>query len=106
MYKMAVIGESEAIFAFRSVGFEAFLTEREKANQALDNAFHSGKYAVIFISESLAEFLGDALDVYLKEPFPAITVLPMGPEKLDIGMDELKKISIKATGTDLVSKLK
>jgi vacuolar-type H+-ATPase subunit F/Vma7 len=58
MYKMAVIGESEAIFAFRAVGFEAILTQREKANAVLDNAFHSGKYAVIFMSESLAEFLG------------------------------------------------
>jgi V/A-type H+-transporting ATPase subunit F len=106
MYKIAAIGESESIFVLQAVGFDVFQVKPEDAAQTLREKFDSTHYAIIFISELLAQELSDLVYDLSLRPFPVVTVLPTVRERMNIGLDQLRKVSIKATGTDLISKMK
>ena len=104
MYKLAVIGDSESILAFQAVGMDAYLVTKEKAEETLRKQFRSGKYAIIFLAESLAVELIEYLHEIGKKPFPAVTILPLSHETLGMGLERMKTISIRASGTDVISK--
>jgi len=104
MYKLAVIGDSESILAFQAVGMDAYLVTKENAEETLRKQFRSGKYAIIFLAESLAVELIEYLHEIGKKPFPAVTILPLSHETLGMGLERMKTISIRASGTDVISK--
>lgn len=106
MFKMAIIGESESIIAFQAVGFDSYQVKPDEAEHTLRKQYRSGKYAIIFISEKLADSLAEVLQEFSTDPFPAISILPLGMKRQEVGMEQLRQICIKATGTDIVSKLK
>lgn len=103
---MAVIADSDSVLAFRAIGFDTYLVSPDNAAEELEKQCESGKYAVIFLSENLAEKLEDELAKYDKIPLPAICIIPIDIGKKDVGFSRLQKLSIKATGTDVVSKLR
>ena len=105
MYRLAVIGESDSVLAFKAVGFDTFLVSPGDAEHKLKEQYHSGRYAVIFLSETLAKQLEEELHEFDRKPFPAIGVLPLGKHQEHVGYERMKKISIRATGTDILSKL-
>lgn len=106
MLKMAVIGESETVPAFKAVGFDTFQVTPGEAEAVLKEKYHSGKYAVIFISETMAARMEELLTEYGKQSLPAITILPLGIKSEGLGLSRMKRTSIRATGTDIVSKLR
>lgn len=106
MYKLAILGESDSVLAFKAVGFDSFHIHPEDARRVLMEKYHSGKYAVIFISENIALGLEELLIDLEKEAFPAVSILPLGRKGKNVGMERLRVTSIKATGTDIVSKLR
>jgi len=106
MLRLAIIGESESVLAFKAVGFDTFEVTMEQAAHTLREKYHSGKYAVIFISENLARNLVEEMAEFTKKPIPAIGILPLGRQPESFGMEQMKKISIRATGTDIFSKIK
>jgi V/A-type H+-transporting ATPase subunit F len=106
MYKLAVIGDSETVLAFKAVGFDTFQVSRAEAASVLQEKHHSGKYALIFVSESLARDMETLLEEYGKLPFPAVSVLPLGVKSEHLGIALLRRTSIRATGADIVSKMK
>ncbi len=106
MYKMALIGESESTLAFRAIGFDTFQVNLDEAEETLKKVYSSGKYGVIFLSEAVAEKVSELLEEYSASPFPVVNVLPILREKKNIGIKNLRRICIQATGTDIVSKIK
>lgn len=106
MYKLAIIGDSDSILAFKAINFESFKAHPENVESILREKYYSGKYAIIFLSETLAEHIKELLDEFGKQPFPVITILPISRELKNIGMKRMKDTCIKATGTDIISKLK
>ncbi len=105
MYKLAVLGESDSVLAFKAVGFDTFMVSPGVAEKKLREIFNSGRYAVIFLSESLATQMEEALGEYDRTPFPAIGILPLGRHMEKVGYERMKRVSIRATGTDIISKL-
>lgn len=105
MHRLAIIGDTDSVLAFRAVGFDTFLTEARNAPDLLKEKYNSGTYAAIFLSETLAGKMEEQLAEYDKKPFPAVGILPLGRIREMVGTHRMKKISIRATGTDILSKL-
>lgn len=104
MYKLAIIGDTDSVLAFQAVGMDAYLTEPANAEEVLKKQFRSGRYAIIFLSESLAGHTAEYLLQIGKEVFPAVTILPLGHENKNLGIERMRSICIRAVGTDLISK--
>lgn len=106
MYKLAIVGDSDSILAFQALGFDAYVTQPNNAPEVLNHQVRSGKYAVIFISETLAETLSDMLKDLQKTVLPVISILPTGRERKQVGLNRMREICIRATGTDVFSKMR
>lgn len=104
MDRLAIIGDTDSVLAFQAVGMDSYLVTGDEAEETLKKAYKSKKYAIIFLAENLAERAGEYLAETAKNPLPAITVIPMAHEKLNIGLERMRSIGIRATGTDIVGK--
>lgn len=76
MYKMAVMGDKASIFGFASIGLNVFPVEEEKEAKKLLKRLCKNDYAVIYITEALAENLKEEIDKYRQESIPAIILIP------------------------------
>ncbi len=104
MDRLAIIGDTDSVLAFQAVGMDSYMVTADNAEDVLRKAYKSKKYAIIFLAETLAEHTSEYLAETAKNPLPAITVIPMAHEKLNIGLERMKNIGIRATGTDIVGK--
>jgi V/A-type H+-transporting ATPase subunit F len=102
MHKLAVVGDSDAVLAFQAVGVEAWLVAKDEAENTLRRLYNSGEYAIIFLAENLAEQMMDYLIEAGKRPLPAITLIPLSMEKSNAGIERMRRIGIRATGTDVI----
>lgn len=103
MHKLAIIGDSDSILAFQAIGMDSFLVNRENAQEVLSHQFKSGKYAIIFLAETLAQGMMDFLQEVGHHTTPAITIIPVGLKRQNIGLERMRKLGILATGTDIIS---
>ena len=102
MHKLAVIGDSDAVLAFQAIGVEAWLVSKNNAEDTLRTLYNSGEYAIIFLAENFASHLMAYLAEVGKKPVPAITLIPIRMEKSGEGIERMRRIGIRATGTDVI----
>ena len=102
MYNMAIIGDRDTALAFKALGVDIFpvLDEREAALTLTKLA--KSNYAVIFITEQIAQDIPDRIDLYRDQMLPAITLIPSNRGSLGIGMDGIRKSVEKAIGADIL----
>lgn len=99
--KMAVIGDIDGILAFKSVGVDAFrVSAEEEGRKTLSEI--ADKYAVIFITDTLANPLENEIKRYLTVPYPAILVIPSGKGDGGYSVKKLKEAMDKALGVDIL----
>lgn len=104
MYKIGVIGDRESMLMFKAVGFDvADVEEREEALQALEK-FTSGEYAIIYITEQIAQLLEEEIEEYKDSSWLAIIVLPNNRGTNGMGMKAIKKSVERAVGADILFK--
>jgi len=104
MYRIGIIGDRESVLGFKAVGFDvADVTEHDKAAEALYN-FASKNYAIIYITEQVAQLLEAETEKYKDSPWPAIIVLPNNRGTNGMGMKAIKKSVERAVGTDILFK--
>ncbi len=103
MYKMAVLGDRESVMGFRALGFETFpiedLTEAKRTLRRLAQ----GEYGVIYITEQLAQHLGEEIAEYKDNPTPAIILIPGKEGSLGIGMRGVHDTVERAVGADILN---
>jgi len=86
------------------VGFDvADTSNREQALESLSD-FASKNYAVIFVTEQVAQLVGDEIEKYKDAPFPAIIILPNNRGSSGMGMRAVKKSVERAVGADILFK--
>ncbi len=101
MYKVAVLGDRDSVLGFRALGLDVVFTEStEEAAQHL-HALAKEKYAVIYITETLAAQIPQDIARYKDEVMPAIILIPGKTGSLGIGMTNLKKSVERAVGVDI-----
>lgn len=102
MYKIAVIGDRDSVLGFMAVGFSVFPTE--SAEEAVRHLHRLVKeeYAVIYLTEELAEALSEDIAKYKDDPLPAIIPLPSRAGTLGLGLGNIKKSVERAVGADIL----
>lgn len=102
LHKVGVIGEWESIVAFRALGLSVADARTAEAALSQLNAWAKEGYAVIFLTEALAEIMGDVLVPWRLRVLPAVIIIPSSGKTPYLGRGELRAAVSKATGIDLI----
>ncbi|MBE6688558.1 MAG: V-type ATP synthase subunit F [Ruminococcaceae bacterium] len=100
----AVIGAKSSVFGFTAVGFEVFYADdAHSCEKTLNQLVSSQAYAVIYITETLAEKISAKLEDYSSLPLPAIIPIPDKGAN-GFGIKNIKKSVERAVGSDILFK--
>lgn len=104
MLKIAVIGGSETVLGFRALGLDTrSAANAEEARSALAELTQEGKdYAIIYIEETLAQYLTAEINRFKDSPTPAIILIPGRDGSIGLGQMALKSAVERAVGTNLL----
>lgn len=101
-HKIGVIGEWDSIAGFRALGLSTMdVCEAKRAEEVLNHWSEEG-YAVIFVTERLAQKMGPRLAVWRQRYLPIVTVIPSARQTPELGRQELRTAIRKATGIDMI----
>ncbi len=104
-YKIAMIGDSSTVNGFSAGGVEGFPAYKsEEALKKLKELSLSKKYAIIFITEILAESILKEISEIPTGSVPAIIIVPDQSGSRGIGYKKIKSAVEKAIGIDLLGK--
>ncbi len=101
-YKIAVVGDKDSVLGFMALGLTTFPVE--SVEQARSTLHHIAKedYAVIYLTEALAEPLEADIARYKDELTPAVILIPGKEGSLGIGMRNIKSAVERAVGADIL----
>jgi V/A-type H+-transporting ATPase subunit F len=103
MHKIAAMGDRDSIYGFSSIGLDIFPEDAmESPSLTLHNLVESG-YAVIYITENLAEKLESELEKYRDRQLPVIVPIPGITGNHGMGMKAISKSIEKAVGSDILA---
>ena len=105
--KIAVIGDEETIFLFRLVGvLDAFsVKDHDRAKELLEKIAQGGDYALVMLTQNLADELGSELEeMTVKFKNLAIVVLPSRTGPSIKKVDVLREIVRRAIGFEVFIK--
>lgn len=102
MYKVAVIGDRDSIYGFAALGLDVFpVTEQVQAARKL-RELAEGEYAVVYITEALAEQLRSEVERLQQAALPAIIPIPGVSGNTGMGIGNVKKFVEQAVGSDII----
>ena len=64
MYKIAVLGDRDSIYGFSALGLDIYPTEAKEDAARLLKKLADNEYAVIYITEAMAQELEEEMDEY------------------------------------------
>lgn len=99
--KIAVIGDKDLILAFRAVGMQVFEANTPDQAESLIKKL-AKEYAVIFLTEDLAQPLDAFLARYKSRTSPAILPIPSSGGSNGYGMQGIARDVERAVGTDIL----
>ena len=104
MLKIAVIGGSETVMGFKALGLTACPAANvEEAKEALRVLTkESEDYAIIYIEETLAQFMTAEIDKFKDSPTPAIILIPGRDGTIGLGLSALNAAVERAVGTNIL----
>ena len=102
MYRVAVLGDKESIYGFAALGLDVFFTDDSNDAESTFKKLTQSDYAVIYITEHLAESLEEEILKFAYKPSPAIIQIPGVYGNTGKGMQNVKKSVEKAVGSDII----
>ncbi len=101
-HKIGVIGEHDSIAGFHALGLTTRqVTDVHDAERVL-NQWADESYALIFVTEELAEKMGTRLAAWRLRYLPVVTIIPSAGRQAWLGSLELRTAIRKATGIDMI----
>ena len=102
MYRMAVLGDKDSIYGYAALGMEVCpVTDESQAAHKL-RELAEGNYAVIYITEALAERVKGEINRYREQMLPAIILIPGVYGNTGAGIANVKKSVEQAVGSDII----
>ncbi len=99
--KIAIIGDKDSVLAFKAVGVDVYPARNHfEAQDTLRKLARD--YAVIFITEDLAEKVQGIINRYKTRAFPAVIPIPTASGSTGFGMKSISKDVEKAIGVDIL----
>ena len=103
-YKIAIIGNHDAILGFKALGLETHEIESEEDGlKALKNIREKTDYGIVFITENWMPKLEKELEKFQGRALPAIIAVPSQEGASGEGLKNISKIVEKAVGSDILS---
>ena len=102
MYRIAVLGDYDSIYGFAALGLDIFPEEDPEEAAKKLHELAGGSYAVVYITEKLAEELSAVIEKYRERVFPAIILIPGASGNTGRGMTAVKKSVEQAVGSDII----
>lgn len=102
MYSVAVMGDRDSIYGFAALGLNTFPVQSAEDGAKLLKKLCESNYAVIYITEALADTLEDEIDKYRENPLPAIILIPGVSGNTGKGIGSVKKSVEQAVGSDII----
>ena len=102
MYKMAAIGDRASVYGFAALGLDTYFAKTADEAKKLIRRLENENYAVIYITEQLAELIKDELERISEAPLPAVIPIPGVYGNTGMGMRAVNESVIKAVGSDIV----
>ncbi|MBE6964685.1 MAG: V-type ATP synthase subunit F [Oscillospiraceae bacterium] len=102
-YKLAVLGDRMSVLGYRTLGFTVKACETaDEAKKSLHSLAKEG-FAVIYITEQLAEKIPEEIAKYKDSPLPAVILVPGKGGSLGIGMKNVHDAVERAVGADILA---
>ena len=101
MYKIAVLGDRDSVLGFRALGLSVvFVDDPDTARHEL-HRLAKENYAVIYITEQLAQLLPGEIERYKDAVTPAVILIPGKTGSLGLGKAALQSAVERAVGADI-----
>jgi V/A-type H+-transporting ATPase subunit F len=102
--KIGFLGSKDTVMGFTPLGISTYIvSDRTTALSALNECLTNG-FALLFVTEEIAEMLADELRAVRFRPTPAILVVPSTLGSTGLGLRRLKTLVEKAVGADILSR--
>lgn len=98
---IAVVGDKDSVLAFKAIGLSAFAVEDESGAEETVKRL-AREYAVIFVTDRLAERIAPLLARYKARPYPVVVPIPSAEGNSGFGMKGVKADVEKAIGADIL----
>ena len=102
MYKIAVLGDRDSIYGFSALGLDIYPAEAREEGARLLKKLADNAYAVIYITEAMAQELEAEIDEYRTRQWPAIIPIPGVSGNTGMGLRAVKKSVEQAVGSDII----
>ena len=101
MSKIAVVGDRQSVLVYKAFGMESVPAENPAEAIEAIRSLAEDDYAVIFLTEQLAEQIPGELAKYSDKIRPAIIMIPGSKGSLGIGMASVSAAVEQAIGADI-----
>ena len=102
MYKIAVMGESDSIYGFATLGQDTYPTDTHEPAQQTLRSLAENNYAVVYITEACASGIQTEISRYSEEQLPAIILIPGVSGNTGAGVRNVSKSVEQAVGSDII----
>ena len=99
---IAVLGDRDSIYCYAALGMDTFPVSDPEEGKAILERLAGMRYAVIYITEQLAEQLETELLRYRDEAIPAVIPIPGVTGNTGCGMKAVRQSVERAVGTDII----
>ena len=101
MYKIAVLGDRDSVLGFKALGLDTHFVETTEEARASLHRLAKEDYAIIYITEQLAQELTADIGRYKSEVTPAVILIPGKTGSLGLGATALQSAIERAIGADI-----
>ncbi|UCC38411.1 MAG: hypothetical protein JSV96_11285 [Candidatus Aminicenantes bacterium] len=98
--KIAVIGASDLVFAFRALGVKVFSPEKLEETKEIIKTLEEENFALCFLHESFFEPLKEEIEILREKFCPVVVGFSDYREIRDRIGEMMREMAIKATGSD------
>lgn len=100
--KIGVVGDKDSVLAFKALGIDVFpVAHNDEARKTVDK-LAMNNYAVIFVTEQVAQGIEETIERYTREMLPAVILIPSNQGTLNIGMQRISDNVEKAVGVNIL----
>ena len=101
MYKIAVLGDRDSVLGFRALGLDVFFADDAETGRKTLHRLAQESYAVVYVTEQLAQQLTAEIARYKDAPLPAVILIPGKTGSLGIAGAALHDAVERAVGADI-----
>lgn len=104
MYKIGVVGDKDSVLFFKALGMDVFPvieSEPEESRKVVDRLARED-YGIIFITEQVAQTIGETIDRYNNQPVPGIILIPSNAGSLGVGLQRVRDNVERAVGINIL----